>query len=114
MDTGEELNKKEITVHGKRGFPPGGAFLCWEPDGQWRNAPKDSFLHFGGAKKKGSPALVKCPLGSRCTDMFLSSSEQGKTWREKARLGEGAALKWPMSRPAKMHMSQWSGGQYRR
>lgn len=61
---------------------------------------------FWGAQKK-SPTLVEDLLGGRCTDIFLSLSEQRKgTWRERARFGEGAALKQPMVRPAKVHVSQ--------
>lgn len=58
-----------------------------------------------------SLTLVEDLLGGRCTVIFLSLSEQRKgTWRERAKFGEGAALKQPMVRPAKVHVSQCQVG----
>lgn len=71
-----------------------------------------TLLYMGGARSRASPALVKCMLGNRCTNMSLCLSEQGKeTWKESTKVGEGVALKWPMSGPAKICVSQGSGGQ---
>jgi len=50
----EGPNRKEIEVPGKKFFPPGGTVSCWEPDGQWRNAPGDSSIFWGCLKKDKS------------------------------------------------------------